>query len=87
MELEEIRAKIDTVDEEILRLFLERMTLAEEVAVYKKARQLPILNEGREREILDRVARQAGDRGEDAKQLFSTLFSISRTRQAQLMEG
>ena len=32
MELSEIRAKIDAVDDQLLDLFLERMALAEEVA-------------------------------------------------------
>ena len=33
MELSEIRAKIDTVDDQLLKLFLERMELAEAVAL------------------------------------------------------
>ena len=32
MELSEIRARIDSVDDQLLNLFLERMDLAEEVA-------------------------------------------------------
>ena len=32
MELSEIRARIDSVDDQLLALFLERMDLAEEVA-------------------------------------------------------
>ena len=39
MELSDIRAKIDAVDEQLLRLFLERMDLAEEVAAYKNEHQ------------------------------------------------
>ena len=35
MELSDIRAKIDTVDDQLLNLFLERMRLSEEVAAYK----------------------------------------------------
>ena len=35
MELSEIRTKIDAVDDQLLKLFLERMDLAEEVAVTK----------------------------------------------------
>ena len=44
MELSEIRTKIDAVDDELLRLFLERMDLAEEVAAYKNEHHLPILH-------------------------------------------
>ena len=35
MELSEIRTRIDAVDDQLLKLFLERMELAEEVAAYK----------------------------------------------------
>ena len=34
MDLNEIRVKIDAVDDQLLKLFLERMSLAEEVAAY-----------------------------------------------------
>ena len=36
MELSDIRAKIDAVDDQLLELFLQRMALAEEVGRYKK---------------------------------------------------
>ena len=61
MELSDIRAKIDTVDDQLLNLFLERMRLSEEVAAYKNEHHLPILNKQREREILAKVTEQAGD--------------------------
>ena len=47
MELSEIRARIDAVDDQLLKLFLERMKLAEAVAVYKNEHRLPILNRER----------------------------------------
>ena len=55
MELSEIREKIDTVDDQLLKLFLERMSLAEEVAAYKNEHHLPILNKERERAVLARL--------------------------------
>ena len=36
MELTEIRKKIDVIDDQMLELFLERMSLAEEIAAYNK---------------------------------------------------
>ena len=47
MELSEIRTRIDAVDDQLLKLFLERMELAEEVAAYKNEHHLPILNKQR----------------------------------------
>ena len=85
MELQDIRARIDRVDEQILTLFLERMRLAEEVAEYKREHHLPIFNQAREREILDRVAEQSAGHARYAVPLFATLMELARTRQAELL--
>jgi chorismate mutase/prephenate dehydratase len=87
MELTEIREKIDSVDQELLQLFLTRMDLAEEVAAYKNEHHLPILNKERERAILAKVAERSGDRERYAYHLFSTLFELSRSRQAELISA
>ncbi len=87
MELSEIRTKIDAVDEQLLKLFLERMCLAEEVAAYKNEHHLPILNKERERAVLAKVTEQAGDKERYAYHLFSTLFELARSRQAELISA
>ena len=87
MELSEIREKIDTVDDQLLKLFLERMSLAEEVAAYKNEHHLPILNKERERAVLARVAEQSGEKERYAYHLFSTLFELARSRQAELISA
>ena len=85
MELSEIRVKIDAVDDQLLSLFLERMALSEEVASYKNQHHLPILNKQREREILAKVTERAGDKERYAYHLYSTLFELARSRQAELI--
>ena len=60
MELSEIRKDIDAIDEELVKLFCQRMALSAKVADYKKANNLPILVPAREREILKDVAEKAG---------------------------
>ena len=87
MELSEIREKIDTVDDQLLKLFLERMDLAEEVAAYKNEHHLPILNKERERAVLARVTEQSGEKERYAYHLFSTLFELARSRQAELISA
>ena len=87
MELSEIRAKIDAVDDQILDLFLERMELSEAVAAYKNEHKLPILNKAREREILAKVTQRAGDKERYAYHLYSTLFELARSRQAELISA
>ncbi|MBD5147744.1 MAG: bifunctional chorismate mutase/prephenate dehydratase [Oscillibacter sp.] len=87
MELSEIRTKIDAVDDQLLDLFLQRMALSEEVAAYKNEHHLPILNKQREREILAKVTERAGDRERYAYHLYSTLFELARSRQAELLNA
>ena len=87
MELSEIRTKIDAVDDQLLTLFLERMALSEEVAAYKHEHKLPILNKAREREILAKVTQRAGDKERYAYHLYSTLFELARSRQAELISA
>ena len=87
MELSEIREKIDAVDDQLLQLFLERMALAEEVAAYKNEHHLPILNKQREREVLAKVTEKAGDKERYAYHLYSTLFELARSRQAELISA
>ena len=85
MELEELRARIDQVDDGIVGLFRERMEIAREIAQVKERSNLPILNKGREREVLVKVSREAGEGMESyARMLFSILFEMSRSYQARL---
>ena len=84
-DLSEIRKDINSIDEELLKLFKRRMDCAEEVAEYKKANNLPILNESREQEILNRVYEQGGEYGEYAKELFEKLMELSRRLQNRII--
>lgn len=87
MELSEIRTKIDAVDDQLLQLFLERMSLAEDVAAYKNEHHLPILNKERERAVLAKVTEKSGEKERYAYHLFSTLFELARSRQAELISA
>ena len=87
MELSEIREKIDAVDDQLLDLFLQRMDLSEEVAAYKNEHHLPILSKGRERAILAKVTERSGEKERYAYHLFSTLFELARSRQAELISA
>ena len=87
MELSDIREKINAVDDQLLELFLRRMELSEEVAAYKSEHHLPILNKQREREILAKVTEKAGEKERYAYHLFSTLFELARSRQAELIDA
>ena len=82
MELKDLRNKIDAIDDELVRLFAQRMEVSAQVADYKKANHLPIYVPAREREILQEVAEKAGpDMDNYARVLYSMIFELSRSYQ------
>jgi len=84
MDLLELRNEIDQIDNELVRLFCQRMEVSAKVADYKKAQNLPIYHPGREREILQKVAKLAGpEMGNYTRVLYSMLFELSRSYQSK----
>ncbi len=82
MELKDYRAQIDVVDDQIVRLFQERMDIAAKIAAFKKENGLPILQTAREREKLADVSSKAReDMQSYLRVLYSLLFELSRTYQ------
>ena len=87
--LDKARAKINEVDRELARLFVTRMHAVEEVARYKEARGLPIFDEKREREVLEKSGALVDD---DTLRSYFLLFmeetmKLSKTYQKSLMTG
>ncbi len=86
MELDALRMKIDDINHQMVKLFVERMNVSMDIAKYKIENGLPVLDKERERSILNRMALEAGEPFEDYTQvLFSTLFELSRSYQSSLM--
>lgn len=84
MDLSELRKEIDQIDDELVRLFCQRMDISSKVADYKKATGSPIYHPGREREILQKVAQKAGPEMENyTRILYSMLFELSRSYQSK----
>lgn len=82
MDLNEIRKQIDETDDQLVKLFVQRMNLSAQVADYKKEHNLPIYVPAREREILLDVAKKAGPGMDNyARVLYSMLFELSRSYQ------
>lgn len=84
MNLSEYRSQIDGIDQELVKLFVERMKLSAQIAQYKKENGLPIFVPAREREILQDVAALAGpDMANYTRVLYSMLFELSRSYQSK----
>ena len=87
-DLEQLRAEIDGLDQQIVELFKARMEAAGEVAGYKKEHGLPVLDAGRERTLLNKIAQQAGEElGDYAQSVYRTLLSVSRSYQNSKIGG
>ncbi len=83
MTLDEIREKIDSLDNRLLDMYNERMQLVHEVGVLKNSTGAPIYRPEREQEILDRLKERntklqgiLTEKAIDA--LFLELFAVAR---------
>ena len=85
MDLNEIRDKIDKVDDQIIELFAQRMELSNEVAQYKRAKGIPVIDMTRERDKRNKIFEKSPKEVRDyLPQLYSVVFELSRSYQNRL---
>ena len=88
MDLKELRAQIDDIDDTLVKLFCKRMDIAAQIADYKKKNDLPIFVPAREREKLQDVSQKAGpEMAAYTRTLYSMLFELSRSYQKKRNGG
>ena len=85
--LEEARAAIDAVDQEIVRLFEKRMTLCRDVAQYKIAHHMPVLDRSREEIVLASRMSMLKERrwAGDVRALYECIMACSRAEQERIL--
>lgn len=87
-ELKASRKKLDEIDEQIVTLFEKRMEISEDVARWKIANGMQVLDRKREKEKLRTLADLATNdfnrRG--VTELYEQIMAISRKRQYQMMD-
>ncbi len=87
-DLEQIRNEIDIIDDEICQLFIKRMNLAGEVASAKKQSGKMINDGSRESKILYRLSLNTPEELKFyLKELYSTMFSVSKSYQQKLISA
>ena len=86
-DLNEIRVEIDTVDNEILKLFSKRMELACQVAEYKIATGKKVYDKVREDEKLDKLSANVLDdfSKQAIRELYTQIMAISRKKQFAIL--
>ena len=84
MDIKELRGQIDTIDDQLVQLFCQRMDVAAKIADYKRQNDMPIFVPAREREKLADVAQKAGEEMANyTRVLYSMLFELSRSYQSK----
>jgi len=88
-DLKDIREQINEIDAKMRELFVKRMNAAAEVAAYKSAHGLPILDKERERKVVEDNASKLED--EQLRPYYVSFLqnnmSTSRSYQDMLMNG
>ena len=84
MDLQELRGEIDRIDNQLVKLFAERMAVSAQIGDFKKQQNLPVFVPAREREKLQDVAEKAGpEMANYTRVLYSMLFELSRSYQSK----
>lgn len=88
-ELQKTRAALDAVDEQIVRLFEMRMQLSRDVAAYKLAHGLPVLDRSREEQVLESRCAMLQDAywAPSVRELYEKIMTLSRAEQENMVEA
>ena len=80
MKLQESRQKIDAINQELIRLFEERLGIVVEIAKYKEEHQMQIHDVQREQEVLDSAVKALHnpDLAEYAKEFMEEVIRICK---------
>ncbi len=83
-----LRAQIDSIDEKMIGLFVDRMRVAEQVADIKREENLPVFDAAREEEVVARARSRGGERcAGEAAALSRSLMALSKAHQRALLSG
>ena len=85
MDILELRQQIDSIDDQLVELFHQRMDVSRDIAEFKKASGRRVYDPVREREKLCEIAEKSGeDMREYSTILWSLLMDLSKTYQERM---
>lgn len=86
--LTKLRQEIDQIDSEIIVLFERRMKIAKKVALFKKEKGLPIYDEVREKEVIEKNIERLKDKDliEELEEFYNTIFKLSKRIQKIVLD-
>ena len=81
--LNELRAQLDAINDDLAALLERRFSITDEIGDLKRENTAPVRDRARELAILERVTDKLNDRNkaEDVAAVFEALFAASRRRQ------
>ena len=81
--MEEFRNKLNRIDDKIVKLFVQRMEVIEEISEYKSNNDIPIKNQSRENYILEKLDERVDENLLPlVKLLYKDIFNISCYKQS-----
>lgn len=87
IELNQLRKKIDEIDDELLRLLKDRLEVSKKIGEIKKKNNMPIYDPVREQEIIDMSINDFDDEEKIyAVRFLRTLMHISKEVQSKKWE-
>ena len=88
-DLNEARRSIEEIDKAMADLFTKRMKIAEGIAEYKRSKGIPVLDEGREKALIEKNEQYIED--DELKtyyrQFIKGILDISKQYQSELIES
>jgi len=84
--LDKFRKKIDSIDDQLATLLVERFLLTEQIGLYKKLHNIPILNTKREQSMREKRTTQFESIAQEEYivQVFETILKESKRQQVRL---
>lgn len=85
---EELRNQIDQIDRQLVQLFEKRMEVSTEIAEYKLANSIPVLDTQREQSVINKNISYLNDRRLDSyiSEFSKHLMELSRRRQKECLQ-
>lgn len=88
--IDELRTRIDEIDNELLDILTRRMGVVNEIGKYKKQNNITILQQGRWEKILEKVLAKGAEKDLDnefIEKVFKAIHQASIDRQTQIMNS
>ena len=85
--LAQARLTLNGIDDQMVELFKQRMSVSKQIAEIKLANDIPVLNQGREDEVIARLTEGYDEENaEYITELYKKIFEISRGCQEKIIE-